>query len=57
VKHEIEPVASSVYAAPAKRPRYSVLDNAKLRGLHLDVMKPWRDGLERYVKAKYPSAG
>ena len=29
---EIEPVPSTVYAAPAKRPRYSVLDNAKLRG-------------------------
>jgi dTDP-4-dehydrorhamnose reductase len=54
VKHEIEPVASTVYAAPAKRPRYSVLDNAKLRGLHLDMMKPWQEGLERYVKAKYP---
>jgi len=53
VPHEIEPVASSAYAAPAKRPRYSVLDNAKLRGLHLDRMKPWREGLERYVNLKY----
>jgi dTDP-4-dehydrorhamnose reductase len=53
VKHTIEPVASSVYAAPAKRPRYSVLDNAKLRGLGLDVMKPWWEGLERFVGVKY----
>ncbi|MGN6368509.1 MAG: dTDP-4-dehydrorhamnose reductase [Phycisphaerae bacterium] len=53
VKHTIEPVASSVYAAPAKRPRYSVLDNAKLRGLGLDRMRSWEEGLERFVKAKY----
>jgi dTDP-4-dehydrorhamnose reductase len=53
VAHEIEPVASSVYAAPAKRPRYSVLDNAKLREAGLDRMRPWREGLERFVRAKY----
>lgn len=53
VKHTIEPVASSVYAAAAKRPRYSVLDNAKLRGLGMDVMRDWREGLERYVRGKY----
>ena len=51
--HEIVPVASTEYAAPAKRPRYSVLDNAKLRGLGLDVMKDWRDGLARFVRLKY----
>jgi len=55
VRHEIEPVPSSAYAAPAKRPRYSVLDNEKLRKLHLDKMRPWREGLERYVRAKYPT--
>jgi dTDP-4-dehydrorhamnose reductase len=49
----IEPVASSAYAAPAKRPRYSVLDNAKLRGLGLDRMRGWREGLARYVRVKY----
>src|SRR5262249_46094339 len=40
VPHTIEPVASSIYAAPAKRPRYSVLDNARLRALGLDRMRP-----------------
>ncbi len=50
---EMEPVASSVYAAPAKRPRYSVLDNAKLRAAGLDVMGTWEEGLKRYVAGKY----
>ena len=53
IPHTIEPVASSVYAAPAQRPRYSVLDNAKLRALHLDEMHSWKDGLQRYITAKY----
>ncbi|HVX84109.1 MAG TPA: dTDP-4-dehydrorhamnose reductase [Phycisphaerae bacterium] len=54
VPHQIEPVPSSAYAAPAKRPQYSVLDNAKLRELHLDIMRPWQESLERYVGMKYP---
>ena len=53
IPHDLEPVASSVYAAPAKRPRYSVLDNAKLRALHLDQMRPWEEGLKRYISIKY----
>ncbi len=52
VPHVIHPVASSVYAAPAKRPRYSVLDNAKLRALNLDLMRP-RESLARYLQQKY----
>ena len=55
VKHTIEPVPSTVYAAPARRPRYSVLDNAKLRAAGLDLMKPWQEGLARFLKAKYPA--
>ena len=50
---EIEPVPSTVYAAPAKRPKYSVLDNAKLRAAGLDVMGTWEEGLKRYVAKKY----
>ncbi|HEY4329932.1 MAG TPA: dTDP-4-dehydrorhamnose reductase [Phycisphaerae bacterium] len=53
IPHDIEPVPSSTYAAPAKRPRYSVLDNAKLRAVHLDHMHPWEEGLKRYIAAKY----
>ena len=54
VPHQIEPVASTAYAAPARRPRYSVLDNAKLRALNLDQMRPWQEGLKRFIQAKYP---
>ncbi len=56
IPHEIEPVASGVYAAPAKRPRYSVLDNARLRAAGLDVMRSWEEGLQRFVAVKYGAA-
>lgn len=54
IPHPIAPVPSSTYAAPAQRPRYSVLDNTKLRALNLDLMQDWRVGLERYIRTKYP---
>lgn len=53
IDHPIEPVSTAAFAAAAKRPRYSVLDNAKLRAVNLDVMEPWQVGLERYVRIKY----
>ncbi len=53
IPHDIEPVPSTAYAAPAQRPRYSVLDNAKLRAAGLDQMRPWRESLARYIGAKY----
>jgi dTDP-4-dehydrorhamnose reductase len=56
IPHSITPVPSTTYAAPAKRPAYSVLDNAKLRALNLDIMRPWQESLERFVKTKYPKS-
>ncbi len=53
IDHPVEPVPSSTYAAPAKRPRYSVLDNAKLRAAGLDRMGPWEEALARFVREKY----
>jgi dTDP-4-dehydrorhamnose reductase len=57
IPHEIEPVTSSTYVTPAKRPRYSVLENAKLRALGLDIMRPWQESLTRYIQLKYPPNG
>jgi dTDP-4-dehydrorhamnose reductase len=37
------------FPAKVARPSYSVLDNASLRSIGLDVMPSWQDGLERYL--------
>ncbi len=51
--YQVTPVSAAEHATPAHRPRYSVLDNAKLRALGMDKMRDWRESLERYVREKY----
>ena len=50
----VEPVSSTAFAAAAIRPRYSVLDNARLRAVGLDLMEDWQKSLQRYIACKYP---
>ncbi len=56
IDHPIAPVSSSEFAAPAHRPSYSVLDNARLRKEGIDIMTDWRTSLRRYVEKKYPAS-
>lgn len=46
------PVASKEFYTPAKRPRYSVLDNMKLKKLNIDEMSDWKIGLKSYLLEK-----
>jgi dTDP-4-dehydrorhamnose reductase len=45
----LEPTTVAAYAAPVRRPFYSVLDNAALRDVGLDRMRPWQVALEDYL--------
>ena len=49
VEASVAPCASSEYPTRAARPRYSVLDNAKLSAA-FGAMPPWQDALERYLR-------
>lgn len=42
----------AAFGAPARRPPYSVLDNANLRSLGLDDLRHWRDALADYIKER-----
>lgn len=46
------PVPTSNFYSPVQRPSYSVLDNAHLKQIGLNLMKPWRDALHRYMREK-----
>jgi dTDP-4-dehydrorhamnose reductase len=52
---EIEPVSQEAFASPVRRPRYSVLDNAKvnadaaLAALGFEPMRPWEAALAEYI--------
>lgn len=50
VAADVTPCASKDYPVRAPRPRYSVLDNAKLVAA-FGAMPPWQEGLERYLRA------
>jgi len=47
---DLSPTTSELYKTPAIRPKYSVLENARLKELGLDDMRHWRDALAAYLK-------
>lgn len=49
IKVNVIPVSSSEWKAAAKRPKYSVLENKKLKNLGINVMRSWQDALEDYL--------
>jgi dTDP-4-dehydrorhamnose reductase len=50
VKANLSPTSSDAYKTPAVRPKYSVLENARLKELGLNEMRHWRDALAAYLK-------
>jgi dTDP-4-dehydrorhamnose reductase len=52
---DLSPTTSEVYKLPAIRPRYSVLENARLKELGLNQMRNWREALAAYLKEKSSS--
>lgn len=47
---EVEPISTSEYKAPARRPLYSVLDNKALRERHSYVMLDWKEAFQEYIR-------
>lgn len=54
VKMEVKcvPVTSDVFKTRAKRPSYSVLENAKLKKLGFNKMRSWKENLKLYLQEK-----
>jgi len=44
------PISSDQYPQKAGRPKYSVLDNYRLRKLNISGMRPWKEALYDYIK-------
>ncbi len=47
-----EPTTTAASGALAARPAYSVLDNAALRRINLNGMRPWEEALEAYLRER-----
>ncbi len=52
IKADLSPTTSELYKTPAIRPRYSVLENSRLKQLGLNEMRHWREALAAYLKEK-----
>jgi dTDP-4-dehydrorhamnose reductase len=48
----LQQTTSAAFGARAKRPAYSVLDNANLRSVGLDDLRDWRDALKEYLEER-----
>jgi len=48
----VAPTTTADFGATATRPTYSVLDNAALRAIGLDDMRPWEKALAAYLEER-----
>lgn len=49
---ELVPQTTVESGAAARRPAYSVLENAALKALGLDGLRPWEEALADYLRAR-----
>jgi dTDP-4-dehydrorhamnose reductase len=52
VKADLAPITSVEFAAAARRPTYSVLDNSKLGQAGVRSLRPWREALAVYLNER-----
>ncbi|MGQ9618749.1 MAG: dTDP-4-dehydrorhamnose reductase [Candidatus Aminicenantia bacterium] len=53
VNAEIKPVLTDELNLKAKRPKYSVLENNKMREVNIPDFRHWSDALKEYLEEKY----
>ncbi len=50
---DVVPVMSKEFVRPAKRPAWSVLENAQLKRIEKNVFRPWEDALKEYLSVEH----
>jgi dTDP-4-dehydrorhamnose reductase len=52
VSADVSPTTTAAYGAKAKRPAYSVLDNAALRATGAKDFRPWQEALHHFLRLR-----
>lgn len=52
IAHELQPVPSSDWPAPARRPQYSVLSTGKIKSIGLDEPRHWKESLYEFIRTQ-----
>ena len=52
VEADLQPTTTEAYGAPARRPRYSVLANERIKDVDIQQPRPWREALAAYLVDK-----
>lgn len=52
MKADLSPTTTEAFRSPARRPAYSVLENARLKQLGMDDLKDWREALRDYLEQR-----
>jgi dTDP-4-dehydrorhamnose reductase len=56
-KVSLETASANEFPAKVPRPKYSVLENRALKDAGLNQLRPWRDGLRRYLGVSQDAPG
>jgi dTDP-4-dehydrorhamnose reductase len=49
VPHRLKPCTSTQYPTPAERPKNSILENRRLKNEGINIMRPWKEDLDRFI--------
>ncbi len=52
IQVEVSPCTTAEFPRPAPRPAYSVLENARLKKLGLNIMPNWQEGFRAFLEAE-----
>jgi dTDP-4-dehydrorhamnose reductase len=56
ISADLSPTSTAAYGAKARRPAYSVLDNAALRAAGFKDFRPWQEALQEYLRVRSSAA-